>query len=400
MNRFATLVAFVVVLGAARQSEAVTIKFCVTYDVGFTDSGQGEDNWSDALDTAPVPKAPRGANFRVYKGGVPIWPVSGSGPFFLGDGITNGWGLGCTDNITVSARNGDYVLWIESWGEVNYNYLEVRDDDEDVWAVSNEVTVSDNQATQYVEMTGFGSGTAFRIFKIYQATAYALYRHNGGNWHDLFEYELDEDNDGESDPTARALGTAQITEKFQLIHEAGHVMFENAGIFNAIDYDYPESVCHEEPAGQIHSMRSKEYAGTAVLEGFAHFYTADVWNDHNQSSCWFEYYKDVAGDQSPGVNCENQTGTTAFANAYLESACSGGADAGVELDWLRAFWDVHTDSISPAVDPTFTEIVDWLADVGSFPTEDAFSEVDAAADLRNDESDTNWNVINYVLDGL
>jgi hypothetical protein len=74
----------------------------------------------------------------------------------------------------------------------------------------------------------------------------------------------------------------------------------------------------------------------------------------------------------------------------------------VELDWLRAFWDVHTNSVAPTADPTFTQMVDWLVDAGAWDYDDAYTPIDAAADARNDQIDSNWNTngVNTPLDGL
>jgi hypothetical protein len=111
----------------------------------------------------------------------------------------------------------------------------------------------------------------------------------------------------------------------------------------------------------------------------------------------------VNGDLSPRVNCENATSTPDFANSYLESQCNGSGSEeglGVELDWMRAFWDVHTDSVAPAVDPTFSEMVAWLVDAGSWTHDDVYEPINTAANARGHEIETNWNSIRSALDGL
>lgn len=70
---------------------------------------------------------------------------------------------------------------------------------------------------------------------------------------------------------------------------------------------------------------------------------------HTENDCWFEYYKAVNLVSTPKVN---------------------------------------------------TEIVEWQVAAGAWQYNDAFEDIDDAADARNDELDDNWNAINYVLDGL
>jgi hypothetical protein len=89
------------------------------------------------------------------------------------------------------------------------------------------------------------------------------------------------------------------------------------------------------------------------VEGFADFYAADVWNDHDQTDCQYQV-------GSAGYDCEDGTGTS-FSNGWLESQCATTHDnRGVELDWMRVFWAVHTMGAAP--DPGFSEIVDWIND--------------------------------------
>jgi hypothetical protein len=257
--------------------------------------------------------------------------------------------------------------------------------------------------TRIVEML-FGFGVGYMVMNVYQAGAYAMYRHGGGLPNQIFEYWV-----GDSITNTRynrtlerievsahpTTGLGRWDEKFVIVHEAGHRMADlrTQSVMNlAQDYHITDATCPAEPTpdlGDDHSMRSEEYSGAAAGEGFAHFYAADVWNDHDETDCWFEYYKEVNGDFHPLVNCETRNGD--FTIRRLETDCGGTNNHGTELDWLRTFWDVHTRGAAP--DPSFTSIVSWLDTADAWSETTAYDELDEEADDLGDENElnTNWD---------
>ncbi len=135
--------------------------------------------------------------------------------------------------------------------------------------------------------------------------------------------------------------------KFLIAHEVGHQMYfmhRNDGSFGSFN-------CGENIGGSActystgasdneHSLHSKEWQSCALSEGFAHFVAADVFNNHAQTGAHFHYYKD---GYPASVNVEN--GPTGGDTAFMEANCSGSDTGyGVELDWMRALWDYHTNS--------------------------------------------------------
>lgn len=349
----------------AGEARAATIKFCVTTEVRYHDSGQPDDDpsqwedyWADTdwEDANPGLKWARGARLQVVRGSTFLWAG------YLGDDSTDG--LGCTPALTVSAVNATYSLTITSYGAVNGNYLDVRDENGDRLSDTDVVTVSDGQATQYRELS-IAAG-AFWVFNTYQAAAYALYRHNGGNSGEWFNFYVGP-NSEEWNDYGITLHDYHAELKFIIVHETGHEMgrFRTDTVWNnLLDYSInepnppPSTNCPAEGTNGNHSIRSEEYSTAAGGEGLASFYAADVFNDHGESDCWLEYHDQVGADSTPKVNCENSTDTPDFDDAYLEAVCGPVAGRGTWLDWTRAFWDVHTDG-SPA--PTFTAMLDWIA---------------------------------------
>jgi hypothetical protein len=190
-----------------------------------------------------------------------------------------------------------------------------------------------------------------------------------------------------------SISTTASDDKFKIIHEMGHAMadFTTAGAFVGSNYGISDGTCPAEPGGEVHSMRSEEYQSSAGNEGFAHFYSAVSWNDGDaqNSNCWFEYYKTVNGDDDPEVNCDNDTSNADFDLAYLETNCGGTSGRGVELDWMRAFWNVHTSGASNR--PTFTAIVNWMDDADPPGDTDVYAELDAEANTVGGQLNTNWD---------
>ena len=83
-----------------------------------------------------------------------------------------------------------------------------------------------------------------------------------------------------------------------------------------------------------------------------------------------------------------QAAAYAMLQAYLDTSCGGTSTHGVELDWLRQFWDVHTDAPSQ---PTFTTMANWLDAAGNWTKTTAYSVLDAEADDVGGSLQTNWN---------
>jgi hypothetical protein len=183
------------------------------------------------------------------------------------------------------------------------------------------------------------------------------------------------------------LDDSRVDEKFVIVHEAGHWIADARAqqMLDAGDTSIEDATCPAEGT-TIHSMRSEEWAGGAASEGFAHFYSADVWNDDDEDDCGFEYWRTVEGVGTPAVDCEYGGGD--FPLGYLEDACGGTAQHGVELDWLRAFWDVHTNGSTP---PSFTGVANWLDNAGSWSRSNVYSVLDAEADDVGGSLETNWD---------
>jgi hypothetical protein len=145
-------------------------------------------------------------------------------------------------------------------------------------------------------------------------------------------------------------------QKFLVGHEVGHTLEESHqfATFGTHEYLYGNGYYDLEgggaacgSAGEQHALTSLEYTNDAIMEGFGHFLSADAYNDHNQATGRFTYYKDDL-DFPRDIPLEGQTAFNALApwesNRFAQRVCDETpSNEGTELDWLRFFWDLHSD---------------------------------------------------------
>ena len=86
-------------------------------------------------------------------------------------------------------------------------------------------------------------------------------------------------------------------------------------------------------------------AGCLVLGGL-------MFGRLGSTGCEFRYYKSIdpfadgTPEPNPAINCEGGNGSLSSGD-YLDEICpTPHSYTGVEYDWLRFFWDLHTDSDS------------------------------------------------------
>jgi len=143
-----------------------------------------------------------------------------------------------------------------------------------------------------------------------------------------------------------------LQAKFLVAHEYGHAL----GVQNADQshgwaddtHDVTPSLCDFDGVNYVYGNFTKEWSSIAAREGWAHFVSARVWNDSasdgnftwdgqhdlerwDASNTVRGYLKNVCCPGSPGTGC----------SASLDGA-------GTINDWMRAFWDLHTETCDDA----------------------------------------------------
>lgn len=226
---------------------------------------------------------------------------------------------------------------------------------------------------------------------------------------------------------------AVVAEKFGVSHEVGHWlhkswMFGTTGLtgnpgnpyddfYNAPEGDemctYPESVG---PGG--HAMRSLEPGSAAFAESVAHFLAAMAWNSPFEEDGVFKYYKQqipATSGQSMAndgwvVDLEADDDDPELPNPsggntrWRQTQCtSGDSDMpgtapkyyATEMDWLRFWWDLMTDPASKhngAQRPTTRQLFGFLRNTWDASEEHRWSNAwgvwekmpDAASDAESE----------------
>lgn len=208
-----------------------------------------------------------------------------------------------------------------------------------------------------------------------------------------------------------------LHRKFTVVHELGHAIATTISNNkpNGGDYDDNDSDADcSNPQAWQHAFWSRETQKCAFGEGYANFYSADVWNTHGQKDCAYKYYKTNGNttypyDRSPltgaAFDCAGDDGADAdasrddFTNGQSVNGvpflnnCSGSPYAGkaTELDYTRVLWNVHTDGNTQ---PTFTDIAGWIGNCGGgtpLGNLTTYTQLDACAETRNDSLEANWD---------
>lgn len=204
---------------------------------------------------------------------------------------------------------------------------------------------------------------------------------------------------------------APSTGKYNFTHEIGHRVTQKivggkaqGNCADLQDDTSGSGHCPSNPpvlpvtARKIHSMTSIEFQRCAFSEGAAYFYAVDIFNRHDQDDCVFRYYgfEQSPYDYYPTVNCEdgaNHRPGDYYPAAFMETVCTAWGPAwagrGVELDWMRTFWGVHTSGSTP---PSYNAMLLWMKNAADWssgsPT--VFEALDDRAELQGGALNGNW----------
>jgi hypothetical protein len=311
----------------------------------------------------------------------------------LGDGIATGT-LGCTSAISTGTDNRTYYFQISmKSAQVNYNQVDVG-----VYPNNSDLSVD----IPYAHTGGAGTFTltitpsfasSIRMVNVLQAALYTVYRHNGGLSSQLFAVQYDDNNTTTNQYTTPYvyINKNGSSKKFEISHELGHrfdrLAMGDTGKILTVSYADDDPNCPS-PETNSHLMGSREYQAASLKEGHAHFFSADVWNDHTEDDCVFRYWKDEFGLGIPTVDCE--AADAQYPLAFMEANCGASwSGKGVDVDWLRTFWDVHTNGTGQAV--TIPTMVDWMYDATAWGNTSGYSELDAQANVVGGTLNSNWN---------
>ena len=378
-----------------------TVNFCFRLETQYDDAGLGEDFWTN--DT-PTFRDARGLYVRVQRYTASGWTSIFTG--YTGDGIGSGDpGKGCTGDLaSTGPALYQYTIWARS--RVQNNTIEAWDDaGPSAWVLRSYAIGGIDYVVGGDTQVDISTEVDERL-NVLMMVSYALFRHAGGLSGELLKVRVDDETRYDSSANIIYISDASSDEKFKGNHETGHAIgnLTTGGMITGSNYDVADSICPataDGTPGNHHSLLSREHSEAAANEGFAHFYSADVFNDHDETDCWFGYYKNEYGLPKPiPVDCEvsNTVSGNPFSTRFMETQCDPGlpfpiwldifGGHGVELDWLRAFWDVHTNGSNP---PHMNTVLDWIDSADEPNNGTAYDELDEAADAYGGVILTNWN---------
>jgi hypothetical protein len=166
--------------------------------------------------------------------------------------------------------------------------------------------------------------------------------------------------------------------KFVLAHEYGHAYgFQLAGIGSqspaATNHAVTPAGSCSFTGGYVYDNNTKEWSSIGIREGFAHFISAAIWNAPAADGQFkwganFDLERWDAGNTEGGYLVNNCCPGTSM-------SCATSLDgAGVITDWMRAFWDMYTDSTCTSLDKenlpylyALTILLSGLANDNFFP---------------------------------
>lgn len=186
--------------------------------------------------------------------------------------------------------------------------------------------------------------------------------------------------------------------KFVLGHEYGHRVIGDVVSFGATNNCNLDSD-NDGNANTGHGMTTLEWNSCAAMEGWAHFVSADIWTeDHHAGGDpqgWFRYFGDLVDPEAEwqaGANCGDYIGQYADQCFPLQSRCNNGNpfnpavwdcdQVGVELDWMRTFWDYHTDDDMPGSLRSHLQLQDDIDASGGWNSNTAWNDIDAGMSSR------------------
>ncbi|GAB4293754.1 MAG: hypothetical protein Kow0090_08230 [Myxococcota bacterium] len=379
-----------------------SIKFCIQVEAEFNDNGYGEDYLTSD-------------GYYYAKGQYVIIKRETTQIFngYLYDGLNGS--EGCTGYLTVPDVNATYYIWAYSGGSVNSNTITVRDPNGVMRYIYLWVTVSGQSSphTRTVSISKAMLGSIFGEFNVYSAANYAMYRHNGGMTNKTYDFQT---IDGPSENRSgiiyirNSTGNNHTLRKFVITHEMGHRVHyygvgnnqdkvSRSGDYDWPGYDNPPAPCLQD-SRTSHYMNSREYNRAACTEGFGHFYGAISFNNTAAGAdCKFKYYKTIINsngnqDVNPTIDC--QDGQSGYPLQYMENHCYFASDPfagdGVELDWLRMWWDFLTKNVPGATKPTFANILGMMNYATTWTQTTTYTRLDEAAfNYQSGLYENQWN---------
>lgn len=196
-----------------------------------------------------------------------------------------------------------------------------------------------------------------------------------------------------------AVQNSLSNRKFVLGHEYGHRALYST---LASPGSYPNNCGYDSDndsnPNNGHSMTSLEWNSCAAMEGWAHFASADMFTANHHAggdpSGWFRYIAgeliDPEAQWDPSATCAVEIDQYADQCFSFPSSCNNGDcdRVGTELDWMRTFWDYHTDDDLPGALRSHVQLQADIEAAGGWTSSSAWTAI--AAGMTAQGTGTRW----------
>ena len=373
---------------SAGTARAATYEVClripVTIDdeTGHPNEVGGDGNWIARGIRIEYVRAPNGGLIA----GFPAYASSSTGCFTFS-----------------SIQSGDFDVAIQPRGYLaGNNYLSVRTPESSTTTYEATLSLTTSQSVYVLP-------NEYHLPRMYAIYAYMIQEGFRGNYNDESLYVYYGDAPGcacnrsctiNDDANYNAICSDDARRKFVMGHEYGHANLSRATSSPS------NNDCSYATAGastSSHEMRSLENNSCAAMEGWAHFVSADVWNaqagsdpdaqfrywgdgnalvevEDEQGGCWTSLGDNTGDYQRRFADvCFGTPGMWDYTANCVNGNCNG---YGTELDWMRFWWDFHTDTDLPGAIPGHADLQELIDAAGSWSDNNAWDV------LRNSLSGT------------
>ncbi|MDY7093315.1 MAG: hypothetical protein SX243_10135 [Acidobacteriota bacterium] len=321
-------------LGIALPSHAYDYRFCFRWPASLADSGFGEDYGASSND----PWRARGGRTAIVANDQLRW-------------VGNLDAAGCSPTLSLPIGT-TFDFFLNTSAEVgNGIKIEVRDANGDLDALpilgAQPTILSGATGGVYYYVTPSTPRTT-----ILSVAAFVLQRFNGGISQTTFtlNHRCRPITGGCCNCSSGGeiwLSDFGQERKFIIAHEIGHRLLGKwtGGYENDCDFSAPPGQPCRTSSG--HALTSIEFVSCGAMEGWAHFVATDAFNDHQEGfnpDATFVYWS------GSGLTVDANRGPIGGEQRYMENVCSPPSPPspaytgfGVELDWLRLWWNYHTN---------------------------------------------------------